>query len=70
MTKKYEVIATEYPKKNMVMIVFYEEFYHTDDQILDLMVEWCEENGGHRTSYNHFKFKTAEDRTMFILRWQ
>jgi len=37
---------------------------------LDEMGKWCEENEcGHRTAYNEFKFRNKDQLSYFILRW-
>lgn len=41
-----------------------------DHDIIEEMHEWCQENQcGWRTSYATFKFRTAEQLTMFAIRW-
>lgn len=41
-----------------------------EEQDLNLMSAWCEENKcGHRTAYNEFKFRNKDQMVLFILRW-
>jgi hypothetical protein len=42
----------------------------SEGYVLDEMGQWCIDNEcGHRTSYNEFKFRTQEQMAHFIMRW-